>query len=362
MGGKKIEFNEQTAAAIIESWFAHDAAVYNNLWFKPYLDPPRKQRLPKVLGGWVDMAYMPLLSGELAIMRANFDFREAWGQRRRSWDEHKIPKSARVRVSVFDAKRETQVFERAFLYPFPLFDRLADGNWVIADDTAWPDGNNACLIDHNGQCLKELDLGENPMHLQADPKGGFWVGYGDIGVYHSENKVSNGGVVWFDALGAPGWSFNDQEDERLPIADHCYALNVSDHGAWAYTYTDFHLTRMERFGRSRSYRAMIDFADVFMINRQCAVFSGIFKGNAKSNGLDRMAASDFPKPPSRRRMIPGWDGAIRKPVNPKEAMCIGRGDTLHIVRGRHWYRLSIDEFEAMAPSAISYSELSKTFV
>lgn len=349
--GENILTSEEFAT-VIKEWVAADREFYLAHGVLPMVEFSRSVRLPKPPSGWFDLSYAVTLSGALAIMRANVDVKSIWlriRMRRGARRELKLPPDARASLSVFDGVSETAWAEFPLMYPFPHFDRLADGSWIVADNMAEPDEANATQLEPDGKVRQHLCLGTGIERLQADPAEGFWIGYRDNGIHDAVHDVESGGVVRFDDDGQPNWSMNDTEGCRIPWVDHAYALNISAAGRWTYTYTNFLLTRVDASTGPRVLRPLVEFADAFAISGDRILLAGMYFAPRDKRGFDRIVMLGPPGRWTPHRPRREWTAIVHRAINPKEHMWVGRGDTLHCVRGRTWHRLSVDEADRAVP-------------
>lgn len=340
--------------AWIKSIFQGDREQYESLAALPLIHFQRSSRLPRPRDGWFDFAYAITLDGHLAIMRADFDVEGAWRaiiRRRGNREDFVIPPSARARISTFDGRSERAAIEFSLSYPFPFFDRLDDGSWIVADNFASNAHEpNAVHIDADGKVRDRVRLGDGIEQLQADPEGGFWIGYGDIGVYGDPHGIGSGGVVRFDRNCEVIWRMNQAADRPcVPFVDHSYALNIGPEGRWAYSYGGFLLTRLDAEGGARALRPMVEFADAVAVSGDCVMMTGMANGRGRGHGYDRIVLLGPPKRSTPRRLTPQWTATVHRAINPRGHLWTGRGDTLHCVRGRTWHRLSIAEADALVP-------------
>lgn len=325
-------------------------AQHAALNFLPKVYFPRNSRLPRVPPGWFDLSYTVTFDGKLAILRSNFDALKEWRRHSKaggSRKEFRPPANAKASFVLFDGVKELEAVETALNFSFPFFDRLSDGSWIVADNIEGvPHSPNAAVIGCGGEVLRRLELGCDIQQLQADPVGGFWVGYGDVGCFAPEHGVEAGGVVRFDESGAV-WNLNDSGGAaRHAWCDHSYALNITRHGRWSYTYSRFLLTRLDAPGGPRSLRPMVEFADAVAVSGERIMLAGSYRPAGRGSGFDRLVLMGPPSRHTPRRPSLIWMAAVHRAINPVGRFWGCRGDTLHCVRGRTWHRMSIDEAHA----------------
>lgn len=307
------------------------------------------------------MAYAVSMDGALAIMRATFDLRSAWEailQREQTRRDLVIPPGARATLSVFDGQVERGTIEFPFLYPFPFFDRLADGSWIVTDNDAdGKDMPNAWHLGTDGKMLRQFKAGSGISQLQADPNGGFWAGYSDQGVFTGEHGFEHGGVIHFGEDLSPKWLLNDSHDgaaggvgRHLAQCDCSDALNITSAGRWAYSFPGFMLTRFDASGGAKSLRSMVEFADTVAVAGDRLMLAGMERSPREGRGFDRLVRLGPPARWTPRRPRVEWVAALEQPFAPAAELWSARGDTLHCVSKGIWSRLSIDEADALVPA------------
>jgi hypothetical protein len=140
---------------------------------------------------------------------------------------------------------------------FPMVQLFADGAALLVAPRCECTGGgtgeiNARVYDSNGGLEGEFLLGDGIQHVQIDSEDRIWVGYFDEGVYGNFGwgmgdgpaPIGAAGLLCFDRTGKKLWEYESPEGAG-PI-DDCYALNVSEAGAWAYYYSDFPLVHIDR--------------------------------------------------------------------------------------------------------------------
>jgi hypothetical protein len=304
--------------------------------------PAWKTRLPTPPDGWFDIAYAVTVDGELACFRATTDVRAAWARRYAeldralsSGDAHPPPFSipsdtlAMIEVIGRDEARGTFTLET----PFPLFDRLSDGAWIVAEARCLSDHTNARVIAADGSVLRRIRLGDGIEDLQCDANGKIWVSYFDEGVC-GDDTVSSSGLNRFNNDGSIDWRY--QPTDADPWIVDCYALNVGSNDVWICPYTDFPILNPRPGSPLRIWQNEIGGAHALAVRGNHVALLGGY-------------------PPDRRRITLLHLGDRRSEIialgeldigleDIRHApLCVGRGDTFHIVTGNIWHRLSMDE-------------------
>src|SRR5581483_1073371 len=220
--------------------------------------------LPPAPSGWFPQAYAVDTNGHLARLSATVDVRakwEAWRKRTAAGSSEPlgplIDDGTRGRIEVFAGSERIDAIEFPLETPFPKFDRLPDGRWVVTDARCRRGKTNACILARDGALLSRVHLGDAIARLQCDRLGGIWVGYFDEGIggfgasdedpeppgsYGLNRFRSDGTMSW-----SPGPSFYP------PIYD-CYAMTVGYDGVWIYYYDDFPIVHVPFDGVLRQWR------------------------------------------------------------------------------------------------------------
>ena len=352
---------ENEIAAFLDRLEVEAAQRYDTVAHLPRLQFARHSFMPLQPSGWHDMAYAVTMDGALAIMRASFALRSAWDANlpgNKSRRDLVIPPGTRAMLSVFDGQVERGTIEFPFLYPFPFFDQLADGSWIVTDNDAdGKDVPNACHLGTDGKVLRQFRAGGGISQVQADPDGGFWVGYSDQGIFTGEHGFEQGGVIRFGKDMTPQWQLNDTADSdaggvgrHLAQCDCSDALNITGAGRWAYTFPGFLLTHFDAPGGPRSLRSMVEFADTVAVGGDQLLLTGMDRSPREGRGFDRLVRLGPPVRWTPRRPRIEWVAAIEQPFAPAAELWTARGDTLHCVSKGMWSRLSIDEADALVPA------------
>lgn len=120
---------------------------------------------------------------------------------------------------------------------------VKDG-WLLAEAR----GGRADIYNYKGRQEAVLDLGDASNDVQTTPDGKIWVSYFDEGVY-GRGIGNQQGLVCFDSAGHPIFKYFDfAMDNKLPLIDDCYAMNVvSEHEVWLSYYSEFPLVAIKDF-------------------------------------------------------------------------------------------------------------------
>ena len=297
--------------------------------------------LPATPAGWFDYGCSVLWNGTLALVRTDVNFLDRIrghndGKKRRGRQELLKLWPCSLRLSVFDGKTERHV-TTVKVGGAPTVSMTPNGAWVISTCSRDPDVPEGLLVDQVGRTIRELQFGMGVNHLRGAGDGTIWAGYGDVGVYASEDDgkslVSKGGIVQFSQEGAPLWSLHDDNNSRV-ICDHCYALTIEGSQAWAYTYSSWSIGS---YGSKRcgEWRNLISFADALAVHGEHVVLAGDF-----GDGPDRLVLLRLMK--NRVRVLRTWKLEPR-PAGRENSYAQGDGDTLHLVHSGSWRQIKVQE-------------------
>jgi hypothetical protein len=164
---------------------------------------------------------------------------------------------------------------------------LPDDRWLLVASrcSRHSDGSadhNGAIVNGAGQLECELVLGDGIEHVQTTADGLIWAGYFDEGVFGNNGWGSNGvdpvgasGLVCFDEHGRVQSTYDARRAGTDDICD-CYALNVSEDGAWLCFYTDFPLVRLDRKGNAKVWPTpkKLRGVNVFAVGRGHVLLSG----------------------------------------------------------------------------------------
>lgn len=298
--------------------------------------------IPSPPAGWFNYGYAALSDGRLILMRTHKDIHAEYarwstavsaGQDVRTipdvWDDDLL-------VSIFDGVTETD-FVTMPSGAFPIVDRMADGRWIVAGVHAAANERNGRIYTIDGRKEHEIHLGDGIDHLLCSPDSTIWVGYFDEGIFKGAHKdgsrpVSAGGIVQFDAMGTPLWSFNDQVRDGYAVADS-YAITLSVDDLWACYYTDFPIARI-RAGHTKFWSNEICGAKAIAVKGDKIILGG---GYGSKAGCIRVLQLDG----DRSRLLGSL--AFTPVERGTAALLQGRGEILHIVCGGLWFKLPVQQ-------------------
>lgn len=296
--------------------------------------------LPATPEGWFDYGYTALTDGRLALVRTRKDVHVEhmrWLEAVNGGDRsRKYPKvwGGDMRLSIFDGVEETDVV----IMPcgaHPVIDRMPDGRWLVAGSRADKGERNGRIYPADGRKERDMALGDGIENLLCSADGTIWVGYFDEGVFGGHNKdgswpVSSGGVVQFDALGRPIWSFNDQVGEDHSIADS-YAMTLVGTDLWACFYTDFPIARISE-GKPVFWANSVAGARAIAVKDDIVVLGGGYGDDA-----NRITVVKLDGKASRKL------GSLRYATGTRGAASLlqGRGSVIHIVSDGIWSKVPV---------------------
>jgi hypothetical protein len=290
--------------------------------------------VPLAEPGWFEYAHAVLADGSLARLQASFDVRTALSDRQRimlaqepagPWPPY--PSDTRGRIAVFDGTTLSPGPEFVFDALSPVFDRLEDSSWLVAEVRCSPGAPNARVIDSDGSVRRSFALGDGIEHLQCDRVGGIWVAYFDEGIYG--DPLSASGLNRFDALGALTWAYDG-------IMDDCYALNVAADAAWACPYSDWPILKVGFDGATVAWpNSHKSGARVLAIDGDLVVLLGGYRDEARHGALLRLGDGQVDCVGEFALGLEQKLGAL--------PLAVGRGAAMHFVQGDAWLKLSVGD-------------------
>jgi len=292
--------------------------------------------LPKPPDGWFDYGYAILPDGKLGLMRCNTDVHAAYAQWRTDVNENPgkhggfpdfSQKSACL--STFDGICEDRPIEIPF-GKWPVFNRLADGRWLIAAARARENEINGRLIAADGALVGSIRLGDAISYLQCAPDGTIWVGYFDEGIFGDDPSTcpSACGIAQFSSDGTLLWCFNKNSGF---ICD-CYAMSLSRNILWTCYYVDFPIVAADKDIVTIWTNNSISGASAIAVDGRYAMLFGGYDENA--NRLALLYLDDG---------IARCVGELALSAVPSQGSCLvqGQADTLHFIREGNWTKITV---------------------
>jgi hypothetical protein len=308
---------------------------------------PNVAVLPSLPDGWQIVRHAILADGNLAIIGTDVDLRSEWRREGTGLvigNPQRVAAAAQARIWVFDGSSTAMGPTFPLLTPFPMFDRFADGRWLVASSRAL-DEAKARILAAQGDELARIRVGDGIQHLKIDGRGRVWVGWFDEGVFGNDGwrvpghewPPSSYGLAAFDDAGVLVAHATDAPTYG-GIAD-CYALNVTAERAWACTYTEFPILECTSEGGSRWWTTELSGPSAIAVDPPYVLAAGGYAENGNRLVLVRLDRE-------QGETVSEW----RLPIDldgPNTANFIdGRGDQLHVVRAGSWYRWRIADFLA----------------
>ena len=218
---------------------------------------------------------------------------------------------------------------------------------VVAARCRWrPDGpeRNAIVYAADGRVVTEQTLGDGIGHVLATGAGEVWVGYFDEGIYGNYGWGHDGapaplgapGLVRFSADLEPAWRYPSHVDNPWGAIDDCYALNLAGDTAWTCYYSDFSLVRIQDGTLTGWRNTLVHGATALAVDgTRVALFGGY------GPDRDRLVLADLGHGQLRRRAEYRLTLPDGSPL--PAAQVVGRGPHLHVLAGRAWFRLDLDD-------------------
>lgn len=298
--------------------------------------------IPAAPAGWFDYQYTALSDGRLILVRTRKDIHAEHARRLAAADagDH-AGKYADVwdddlRVSIFDGVGETDVVTMPSGVS-PIVDRMADGRWLVAAVHAPRNEMNGRIYAADGRKEQEINLGDGIETLLCSPDGTIWVGYFDEGIFKTANKdgswpVSVGGIVQFDTMGTPIWSFNGQVRDGYSIAN-CDAMTLSGADLWTCFYDGFPIAHISD-GEPKFWTNSVCGAQAIAVKDDMVILGGGYNNDANCITVIKLEAK------ASRKL-----GTLRYPLGDRNraGLLQGRGDKLHVVSNGLWYSVAVDK-------------------
>src|SRR5262249_7967159 len=156
-----------------------------------------------------------------ARLQADFDTHAEYRERVAASGHHPRagqplhPQGTRARILVHDGVSEREACAFELPGPFPVFDRLSDGRWIVADARCEFCVENAVRLWATGDVEARLCLGDGIADLQRDQADAVWAGYFDEGIFGNygwggsgeREPIGASGLVRFGADGQVIWQY-----------------------------------------------------------------------------------------------------------------------------------------------------------
>jgi len=317
------------------------------------LSPHIKAALPPASHGWFAREYTVLLDGSLARLEANFDIggamqlrhEQAMARQQPNGPWPPYPDGTRERIVTFGPKPSISA---EFLVDeiFAKFDRLSNGDWIVADCRCAVVESNARIIDENGNTVSHLLVGDGIEDLQCDADNKIWVGYFDEGIFGNNGwgldgppPIGQTGINCFNSSGAIVWPDCrelGQSEYPLPFIAGSHGLNVTSNAVWICPYTDFPIVRI---GEDRSVRIWSNNkqgADILAVDSDTAVLLGGYD-EERCHGILLDLLGETARRVGEFEIDVGVDDLRTLPL------ASARGETLNFVANDGWYQLTVQD-------------------
>jgi len=246
----------------------------------------------------------------------------------------------RALLTTFDGAESAHQTEFDLRFLFPLFDRLQNGQWIVADARCSPGESNALLIGKDGSPIRHFCVGDGIQYLQGDNNCQVWVGYFDEGTAGNMGwGAPNGpapiglpGLVRFNIEGSIVWQFDGEQTGAEPIYD-CYALNVTA-DAWYCYYSNFPIVRTNVAGISQHWTNDIHGPQAIAVDGAYVLLVGGYGENANRLALLQLDGSNTRQ--VSETVIDIENGGLRN-----ASLVIGRGSIIHVITDKSWLWFSV---------------------
>jgi hypothetical protein len=213
---------------------------------------------------------------------------------------------------------------------------------IVGARCEWhPEGpdRNAVVYGPNGD-IERVTVGDGVAYVLSTPKGDFWVGYSDEGVYGNygwgglgPTPIGTCGIARFNSLLVPVWQYSGAE--QWGAVDDCEALNVVGEDAWACYYSDSPVVCIAA-GAVRGWKNAVGGARALLVHQDRAALVGGY-GKDHDRYLEGVLGKErFEPTTSSRVVLP--DG---EPL-PCAAQLVGRGSELQAFFDNTWYKLNLE--------------------
>ncbi len=239
--------------------------------------------------------------------------------------------------------------------PHPMIDRFADGRWLVVD--ALSGQVNARVLSPDGAVRDRFRLGFGIDHLMIDDDDRIWVGWGDQSIFRNsdwrvpgqQNAKAADAVACFTDGGTP-FFLPAWPDEGAAVVDP-YALSVDGAGAWSCPYMhaieDFPLVRFMPGESTRWWRHPLKGATAIARHGHHILLAGRYGEDANRLAL---LALDGEGHGDQATVVACWAMPFHRPPPEQPhswnepTLLAGRGDTIHLVQDRNWYRWRVPAF------------------
>ncbi|MGV3479978.1 MAG: hypothetical protein ACO1O3_08530 [Sphingobium sp.] len=303
--------------------------------------------IPAAPAGWFDHDWFLLSDGALAVLRTDRDIRAAhaaWWRRTQSGEDAgpyrdpSIGAAAKLFVLARDGSWEKNpVAIDLPEFAYPEIDRFGDGRWVVVSARAGARDVNARILAPDGQMLHGFAAGDGIEHIRCAPDGTIWIGYFDEGIFG--DTLAQGGLVRFDPRGKPLWSYNDESRGAAASIADCYALTLDGDALWACFYTDFPIVRIAD-GKESLWHGSASGVRALAMDGDHVLLAGGYGREQSRLTLVRLSGAKLSGGTAQTIGTLDFDSL------DDAALVQGRGDTIHVVKGDRWHRITVGGIRA----------------
>lgn len=206
--------------------------------------------------------------------------------------------------------------------------------------------DNAFVYGRNGRLLRSFPLGDGIKHVQTLPDGRIWVGYFDEGIFGNTgwktkpwvHEAATNGLACFDSVGRLLWRYRPPPDGNH-ISD-CAALNATDAGVWACTYTNYPVTRIQPDGTVHYWENSFPGVQAIAVagSRLMLWDGGSLPEDEVRCTIQRIDGDELIDLHEVVLELPNGT-----PLDGRMAIVLGRGSQLHAFHGTDWHRFDLSD-------------------
>jgi hypothetical protein len=214
----------------------------------------------------------------------------------------------------------------------PDYRPTADGRWVVVSARADAKDANAIILSPDGRPSHSFAAGDGIEHVRCAPDGSIWIGYFDEGIFGG--TLGAGGIVRFGNNGQPLWTYNDEVRGGKSFIDDCYAMTLLGNDLWTCFYSDFPIARIAD-GKETSWRNSVSGAKALAIEGSTVLLAGGYT-------LEQTRLAVLELKGEEAKSLGSYHHLAMKDA----ALLQGQSNTLHIVSGGVWSRMTVSEARA----------------
>lgn len=303
------------------------------------LGEPISVDLPSLPEGWRVVHLSVLAGARLAITGVDVDLSSALAQRRTQQAARtlrRLAKGATARVWVFDGSSLTEGPQFPLLQPFPIVEQFPDGRWLVAATRSSGD-RAARILSADGTQVSRIELGDGIAQIKIDAHQRIWVGWLDRGVFGNDLWRAQGRDEPPSAHGLA--AFDDAGELLLRPAvariSDCYALNVAGDAAWACSYADFPISKLND-QEDRYWSTSLSGARAIAVRFPYVLAAGGYGEDADRATLLRLLDATSEVLGERRLPLGSYELRDLRLLD-------GRDDEIHAVVNNTWRRWTVPD-------------------